>query len=286
MGRRPGLDDDGRPWPGGRKVAVWVTLNVECFVAGQPGPSLQPHLAHGHDIANYGWREYGNRSGFWRLLDLLSSLSIPVTAAVNGELTERHPEIAAAVRDAGWAVMAHGLENTTRHHGLTPDAERDRIKRTVALLEHAVGRRPLGWLTPGFAVSDVTERLLCEAGLRYTADHCDSDTPYYRQTEPGSLLAIPYSLETNDISLLLCMHYTAEQFADAVVAHVAQLCAEPAAGTVAGIGLHTFLAGQPGRVASLRSCLARIAAMPEVWLCTGDEIYTHLSGLAEREPPQ
>jgi hypothetical protein len=74
------------------------------------------------------------------------------------------------------------------------------------------------------------------------------------------------------------MNYTAEQFADSLVAHVAQLCAEPAAGTVVGIGLHTFLVGQPGRIASLRRCLARIAAMPEVWLCTGDEIYTHLSG--------
>lgn len=284
MGRRPGPDDGGRPWPGGRKVAVWVTLNVECFIPGQPGPSLQPHLVHGHDIANYGWREYGNRSGFWRLLDLLTALSIPVTAAMNGELTKRHPEIAAAVRDAGWAVMAHGLENTTRHHGLALEVERDRVARTVDLLEHATGRRPRGWLTPGFAVSDHTERLLCEAGLRYTADHCDSDFPYRRTTESGSLLAIPYSLETNDISLLLCLHYTAEQFADSLVAHVEQLCAEPAAGAAVGIGLHTFLVGQPGRIASLRSCLTRIAARPEVWLCTGDDICAHLTGATAHTP--
>jgi peptidoglycan/xylan/chitin deacetylase (PgdA/CDA1 family) len=270
--------DGGRLWPGGRKVAVWVTLNVECFVAGRPGPSLQPHLAHGHDVANYGWREYGNRHGFWRLLDLLSGLSVPVTAAVNGEMCDRHPDVVRAVAEAGWAVMAHGLENSTGHHGLAPDAERDRIVGTVGMLERATGRRPMGWLTPGFAVSDATNRLLREAGLRYTADRCDSDVPYWLDTGSGRLLAVPYGLETNDISLLLCMRYTAEQFADALVAHVAQLCAEPNAGTVVGIGLHTFLVGQPGRIASLKTCLQHIATMPEVWLCTGDEICTHVAG--------
>jgi allantoinase len=264
-------------WPDGRKVAVWITLNIECFVPGGGGPALQPHLARGEDVANYGWREYGNRAGFWRLLRLFSQLSIPVTAAVNGEMCKRYPKIVRAVADAGWAVMAHGLENSTPHYGLAPEAEKDRIVRTVAMLEDATGRRPLGWLTPGFAVTRATPELLCEAGLRYTADRCDDDAPYWLDLPPGRLLAIPYSLETNDISLLLCLHHTAEQFAEAVVAHVAQLCAEPAVGAVVSIGLHTFLVGQPGRLAALRSCLQRLAAMPEVWLCTGDEIYTRFS---------
>lgn len=278
------LRDHGRsPWPEDRKVAVWVALNVECFVPGQPGPSLQPHLVHGEDIANYGWREYGNRAGFWRLRDLMSELSVPVTAAVNGELCDRHPDIVRAMADAGWAVMAHGLENSTRHHGLTPEAERDRIVRTVKMLEDATGRRPKGWLTPGFAVTRATHQLLLDEGLQYTADLGDDDVPYWLDLPAGRLLAVPYSLETNDISLLLCMHYTAEQFADAIVAHVAQLCVEPRAGTAVGIGLHTFLVGQPGRLASLRNCLQRLAAMPEVWLCTGDEICMRVTGEESRQ---
>jgi allantoinase len=271
---RPG---PGRPWPGGRKVAVWVALNMECFVPGQVGPSLQPHLAHGEDIANYGWREYGNRAGFWRLLDALSELTVPVTAAVNAEMCDRHPDIVRAIVGADWAIVAHGLENSTPHYGLTPDAERDRIVRTVTMLSDATGRQPIGWLTPGFAVTKATHQLLHEAGLRYTADRCDADVPYWLESPSGRLLAVPYSLETNDISMLLCMRYTAEQFADAVVAHVTQLCAEPS-GTVVGIGLHTYLVGQPGRLASLRACLQSLAAMPDVWLCTGDEICMYVTG--------
>lgn len=263
-------------------MAVWVALNIECFIPGQGGPSLQPHLARGEDIANFDWREYGNRSGFWRLLDVLSELRIPVTAAVNGEMVDRHPDIVRAVTKAGWAVMAHGLDNSTAHYGLAPEAERDRIERTVSMLAGATGRRPAGWLTPGFAVTKATHELLRQAGLGYTADRCDDDVPYWLELPGGRLLAVPYSLETNDISLLLCLHHTAAEFADAVVAHVEQLCAEPGAGTVVGIGLHTFLVGQPGRIVSLRSCLRRIAELPDVWLCTADEIYERLDG---REGP-
>ena len=265
-------------WPGGRKVAVWVTLNIECFVPGRPGPSIQPHLARGNDIANYGWREYGNRRGFWRLLDLFKESGTPVTAALNGSLCHRHPDVVQAVADAGWPVIAHGFDSSTPHYGLARADELDRITCTVALIEHAVGRRPLGWLTPGFDVTNATDELVHEAGLRYTADRCDDDRPYWVDVPTGRLLAIPYTPETNDITLLLSMGHTADEFADAVAAHVAQLCAEPAAGAVVGIGLHTFLVGQPGRLASLRMCLRALAAMPEVWMCTGDQIYTTVTG--------
>jgi allantoinase len=278
-------------WPGGRTVAVWVVLNVEHYLTGRPGPSLQPHLSRGLDVANHGWREYGNRAGFRRLHDLLTGLGLPVTAALNGELCGRHPEIVRAVADAGWAVLAHGLDNSTRHDELTPAIERDRIAATLTMLENATGRRPTGWLTPAFAISTETHRLLGEAGLVYTADRCDDDVPYWLDLpgddrpgddrpgddRPGGrLLSVPYSLETNDISLLLGLHYTPAQFCDAVVAHIARLCAEGRPGVAVGVGLHTFLVGQPGRLESLRDCLRQLAAMPDVWMCTGDEISTRV----------
>jgi peptidoglycan/xylan/chitin deacetylase (PgdA/CDA1 family) len=265
-------------WPDGRKVAVWVTLNVECFAPGRPGPSIQPHLAHGDDIANYGWREYGNRRGFWRLLDLFEDSGTPVTAALNGGLCHSHPDVVRAVADVGWPVIAHGLDNSTPHYGLARADELKRITSTVALIEDAVGRRPLGWLTPGFYVTKATDELVHEAGLCYTADRCDDDSPYWLDVPTGRLLAMPYTLETNDITLLLSLGHTADQFARAVLAHVVQLCAEPAAAAVVGIGLHTFLVGQPGRLASLRDCLRALAAIPEVWLCTGDQIYATVTG--------
>jgi len=258
-------------------VAVWPVVNIEHFIPGQPGPSIQPHLVHGRDIANYGWRDYGNRVGIWRLLELFAELKIPVTAALNAEVCLRHPDIAEAVVAQGWEVMGHGWDNTARQHDMSIDVERDHIARTLGTLTNSTGQPVMGWLTPGFAVSDATEELLAEAGLSYTADRCDDDVPYWFDTARGTLLAIPYSLETNDISLFLGLHYTAVEFADALVDHVARLAAEGATGSVAALGLHPFLVGQPGRIEHLRRALTHIAAMPRVWLATGRDIYVRIA---------
>jgi allantoinase len=259
-------------WNGRGKVAVWPVVNIEHYLPGRPGPAIQPHLAHGRDIANSGWREYGNRVGIWRILGLFDDLGIPFSAALSAEMSRHHPGVVEAVVARGAEVLGHGMENSTRHHDLTPEAEREHIAGALSTLKRETGQQVLGWLTPGFAVSADTHRILAELGLGYTADFCDDDVPYRLDTPGGRLLAIPYSLETNDISLFLNMRYTPAQYADVVVEHVRQLCREPGRGRVVALGLHTFLVGQPGRIGSLRACLERLAALDEVWFATGKEI--------------
>lgn len=252
-------------------------VNIEHFTPGQPGPSLQQHLVHGLDTANYGWREYGNRVAVWRLVDLFAELNMPATAALNAEVCLRHPEITEAVLTHGWDVLGHGWNNSIRQYAMSRAEEGALVRRSVATLTQATGQAVLGWLTPGFAVSEATEEILAEAGLRFTADRCDDDRPYWLDTAAGRLLAIPYSLETNDISLFLGLHYTAAEFADALVDHVRRLCVEQRCDTVVALGLHPFLVGHPGRIDRLRAALCRIAELPQVWLTTGTDIYQRIA---------
>jgi peptidoglycan/xylan/chitin deacetylase (PgdA/CDA1 family) len=268
------------PWPGGRRVAVWPVVNIERFELGVPGPALQPHLVSGLDIANYAWRDYGLRAGVHRVFAVFDDLGLPATAALNASLCHLCPDVVAGVVERGWEVMAHGWDNSGRHADLTPEEEGERIRATVATLADATGAHVGGWLTPGFALSPVTLDLLAEAGLDYTADWCGDDRPLWWPTGSGRLLAIPYSLETNDITLLLSMRYPPDRYVQAVVDHVAQLCTEPG-GTVVALGLHPFLVGQPGRVAHLRRCLETVAALPGVWVATGRDI--HAITAKERE---
>jgi allantoinase len=270
-------EDDDATWPGGGQVAVWVAVNIEHFAFGRPGPSIQPHLVHGHDIANLAWRDYGNRVGVRRLLGLLTELDVPVTAAMNSDVVIRYPDLTAELARAGWSIMGHGVDNSLRHHDLDPAAEHERVRAALGVLHEATGEPVAGWLTPGFAVSEHTHAILRENGVAYVADWCDDDRPYRFGTAAGELWAMPYSLETNDISLLLSMRYTAPQFAEAVVDHVAGLAAEKGQGRrVVGIGLHPFLVGQPGRTGHLRTCLETIARIPGVWLATADRIHEEL----------
>ena len=97
----------------------------------------------------WGYRDYGNRVGVWRLAEAFAEYPIRITASTNLAIFEHCPEIAALVRERGWEVMSHGLYNT-RYLGRSTEAE----ERAAFALEaeicetphrHAAGRaaRPL-----------------------------------------------------------------------------------------------------------------------------------------------
>ncbi|NJK62376.1 MAG: polysaccharide deacetylase family protein [Synechococcaceae cyanobacterium SM2_3_1] len=261
-------------WPQQARVAVWVVINIEHFTFGKLGTALQPHLHSSPEIANYGWRDYGNRVGIFRLFDLFRELNIPVTAALNAEICELYPAILDGIQSCGWEVMAHGLNNSTGHSGLSTDAETSLIQTILLTLEKGLGFRPQGWLTPGFSVTEHTFELLRSAGILYTADWVNDDQPHWLELPRGRLLAIPYTLEANDISLCLSARLTGPAFAEAIQDQFDQLWLEgEQQGRVMAIGLHPFIVGQPLRLKYLRQCLTYIQQRPQTWLTTGSQIY-------------
>ncbi|BAZ33376.1 polysaccharide deacetylase family protein [Cylindrospermum sp. NIES-4074] len=260
--------------PDNARVAVWVVMNIEHFTFGKLGTAIQPHLNSYPEIANYGWRDYGNRVGIWRLFELFAELDIPVTAAVNGEICGLYPEIIAAINHYGWEVMAHGMNNSTGHSGMDKETEIETINKTLNLLHQATGKLPKGWLTPGFSITESTFELLHTAGIIYTADWVNDDQPYWYSLSNGRLLAIPYTIEANDISLCLSNRFSGAEFAQAIEDQFDQLWQDgESQGRIMAIGLHPFIVGQPLRLKYLKQCLLHIKNQPNTWLTTGEGIY-------------
>ncbi|MGF1933605.1 MAG: polysaccharide deacetylase family protein [Nostoc sp. ChiQUE02] len=264
--------------PNNARVAVWVVMNVEHFTFGKLGTAIQPHLNSYPEIANYGWRDYGNRVGIWRLFELFAELEIPVTAAVNGEICRFYPEIMTAIQKYGWEVMAHGINNSTGHSGMDRETEIDIIDRTLILLRQATGKTAKGWLTPGFSITESTFELLHSAGIVYTADWANDDQPYWYPLPNGRLLAIPYTIEANDISLCLSNRFSGVEFAQAIIDQFDQLWQDgESQGRVMAIGLHPFIVGQPLRLKYLKQCLLHIKNKSDTWLTTGEGIYNWIN---------
>ncbi len=278
---QPGFDYSPLPqrpvlkWPGGARVALWVVLNVEHFEFGKLGTAIQPHLTSLPEIANYSWRDYGNRVGIWRMLDIFDQLpQLPVTVALNSDICRYYPAIIEALRQRPtWEMMAHGVNNSTGHSGREEAEERALIKETIEVIEQSTGQRPQGWLTPGFSVTPRTFDLLKEAGLSYTADWMNDDQPYYLPTTHGPLVSVPYTVETNDITLCLSARCTGPEFVQAVRDQFEALYNDSAStGRVMTLALHTFIMGQPLRVRYLQESLEYFANYPGVWLATGAQI--------------
>ena len=272
-------------WPEGRRLAVYLGVNLEHFAFGD---GLGAELAPGGpqpDVLNYAWRDYGNRVGAWRLLALLDELALPATVLVNSAMYDYAPALVAAHRARGDEIAGHGRTNAERQSVLGEDDERALIAEATARLTAEEGRPPAGWLGPWVAESAVTPDLLQEAGYRYLLDWCHDDQPTWMTTRGGRILSMPYPQELNDIPAVVARKVGAREFADMIVDQFDEMAEQARAQPlVMGIALHPYIVGQPFRLRPLRRALAHIgarAAASRVWLTTAGAVAAH----AETLPP-
>ncbi len=264
-------------WPGGKRLAVYVALNLETF---DFGSGLGAELAPGGpqpDVLNYAWRDWGNRVGAWRMRDLFDSLHMPVSVLANSRLYKDCPGLIEAFRARGDEIVAHGRSNAERQGVLDEAAERALIAEATEVLTREEGRAPEGWLGPWISQSPVTPDLLAEAGYRYLLDWCHDDQPTWFATRGAPILAIPYPQELNDIPAIVARKETGQEFAQAIIDGFDEMLAQSAsAPLVMGIALHPYITGQPHRLRPLRAALAHIASHRDrIWLTTAGAIASH-----------
>ena len=269
-------------WPEGRKLAVYLGVNLEHFAFGEGlGAELAPGAPPGGpapDILNYAWRDYGNRVGAFRLLQALDELALPATVLLNSEMYGYAPDLVAAHRARGDEIAGHGRTNSERQSVLDEAGERALIAEATSLITRHEGKAPRGWLSPWIAESHVTPDLLAEAGYTYTLNWCMDDQPVWMKTRRGRLLSIPYPQEVNDIPAIVARKDGAQQFADMVIEDFRERLRQTRDGLpqVMGIALHPYIIGQPYRLRALRRALAEIAAQREqVWITTAGGVYDH-----------
>jgi len=274
----------GRPgyaWPGGARLAVYVGLNLEHFAFGE---GLGAELAPGGpqpDVLNYAWRDYGNRVGAWRMLELLDALGWPCSVLLNSEIYDYAPQLAAAFRARGDEFVGHGRSNAERQGILDEEGERALVLEATAAIARHEGRPPAGWLGPWISQSRVTPDLLQEAGYSYLLDWCMDDQPVWFRTRKGRILSVPYPQELNDIPMIVGRRIGGDAFADMIVDNFDEMRVQSRAQPlVMGIALHPYLVGQPHRLRHLRRALAHIAANRDgVWITTAGAIAAHAASL-------
>ncbi len=269
-------------WPGGKRLAVYVALNLEHYAFGE---GLTEELVPGvpqPDVLNFAWRDYGNRVGAWRLARLFDELGLPATVLVNSDLYAHSPELVAAFRARGDEIAAHGRTNSERQSDLDEDAERRLIAEATETIARHEGHRPAGWLGPWIAETPLTPDLLHEAGYEYLLDWCADDQPIWLATRGGRLLAVPYPQELNDSTAIVGRRVGAAEFADMIVDQFDEMLAQSAGGAlVMGVALHAYIVGQPFRLRHLRRALAHITARRDaIWLATAGAIARHFAAVA------
>jgi peptidoglycan/xylan/chitin deacetylase (PgdA/CDA1 family) len=248
-------------WPNGAPVAVWVIPNIEHFHL-EIGPGAP-------DVRNHSRRDYGNRVGVWRVMEVMERLGIRGTVALNGEVGRYYPRIVEECVRLEWELMGHGLTNSVPLTGMTPEEEAVVVAETQRIIA-SFGGTMYGWLGPALVETWSTLETLRARGVEYVCDWANDDLPYRMN---NGLYSIPYSIEINDMPLFNVPSVGVEDFYRRICETFDVLSEEGALNArVMGIALHPFLIGVPHRIRTLQRALEHIARSGKAWFATGHEI--------------
>jgi allantoinase len=260
--------------PNGKRMAVWVILNVEEWRIERPMPRTilpppmgQPLLP---DVPNWSWHEYGMRAGFWRQHAALTSRGIATTLAINGNVCSSYPRVASAGRDAGWEFMGHGFLQGPMHK---LENQGEEIKRAVDAIATFTGRPPRSWESPGLTETDETLDLLRKHGIEFVADWVIDDLPQDIATPFGTITTIPYTVETNDIPVYALQGHQSDEFLRRGRDQFDRLYMESATNArVMAISIHPYITGVPHRIRYLEELLDYVIGHDGVVTMTASQI--------------
>jgi allantoinase len=260
--------------PGGARMVVWVIVNVEEWDATQTMPRtvLTPPAggSPSPDIPNWAWHEYGNRVGFWRMLEVFDAFSIPAVLAINGAAIAAYRPIVQAALARKWELIGHGF--TQRNMQKVPD-ERADIRKTADAIAEATGQRPRGWLGPGLTETWETPDLLVEEGYDYVCDWVLDDQPVWLKTRTRPIVNLPYTQECNDVAMMLIQHHKASEYHDRAVDQFKQIHADAAdSARVMALVLHPYIMGAPHRLKYFRKAVEAMRRKSDVLFWTGGQI--------------
>ena len=266
-------------WPKNARVAFCVVLTLEYYEL-QPAEDALKDSRFVGEFGNYRpdyrtWtqREYGSRTGIFRVLDVLDRYQIRAGVAVNAMAAERYPFLIEQLKKRKYEFIAHGVSgNRIISSKMTEAEERAEIATSIAAIEKAAGVTPKGWLGQEYGESQRTPQLLADAGLDYVLDWPNDDQPYPMKVG-RKFVSLPNQPEWDDVQQLWLRRINTTRYPDLVGDAFELLHQE--GGQVFSLSIHPWLMGMAHRIKYLDEALRRIERFGNIWQATPGEIAQH-----------
>ena len=128
-------------------------------------------------------------------------------------------------------------------------------------------------MSPGLTETFETPNYLAAAGIEYVADYPMDDQPFDIRTKHGTLTSIPYTVELNDIPMMLIRHHKAAAFYDRCMDALERLDREGERNArVTAIAVHPCISGTPFRIEYFEKVLDAVSGAGNAVLWTGSDI--------------
>jgi allantoinase len=273
-------------WPKNARVAFYVVLHLEYWQLLADEQSYKDPRFVGEfgsyipDYRTWTQREYGNRIGIFRVLDVLDRYQIKAGVAVNAIAAERYPFLVEQFKKRKYEFIAHGTSaNRMITSQMSEAEEKQEIAASIAAVEKAAGTRPKGWLGQDYGESQRTPKLLADAGLDYVLDWPNDDQPYPMKVGKP-FVSMPSQPEWDDVQQLWIRKINTTRYPELVADAFERLHHE--GGQVFNLSVHPWLIGMAHRIKYLDEALRRIERFGNVWQATPGEVAAHYAATMMR----
>lgn len=262
---RAGRDLTPDSWPGGARVAVLLSFDVD---------NETIWLRNGDtSIGGLSQGQYGARVGLGRILRLLDEHDIGASffgPAISFSLA---PEMIEAIQASGrHEIGVHGWIH--ERNALLPRADEERLLRmAVQRMTELIGQRPVGYRAPSWNFSDNTLELLMELGFLYDSSLMADDRPYeiVADGESTGFVELPVDWILDDAPLMnpLGDRYSNPREVLQVYKDEFDIAYEER--TVFLLTMHPHYIGHRSRIVALRELIEYIKTKPGVWFGTHED---------------
>lgn len=268
-------------WPGGARLALGFVVSIEHYEMFQPPGAVIPVTLPGGfgrgpypDFRSYSHREYGNRVGVFRMLELFARHGIRATAAIDAGVARTRRAIVDACMRQGWEIAAHGNAVTqVLSSALTDAEERSQVGEALDALAQASGARPAGWHGAEYGESARTPEILAAHGVKYVLDWPNDEQPYAMHTAAGPLLSMPMLVDFDDVFAHWYRKLTMARWVRSIAEALDRLLEDGRTRPrMLLVNLHPWLSGQPWRISYLDEVLQDVRRRDGIWLATAGEI--------------
>jgi peptidoglycan/xylan/chitin deacetylase (PgdA/CDA1 family) len=267
-------------WPGGRHVAVVFNIAFEAWSDGKApgiGPMGNPLPGGAFDTNALSWGHYGVVRGIDRLLRTLDRVKLRGSAMVSGVLAERAPEAVKAIAVAGHEIVAHGFAQDVVPAALALEQVHADISKTTHVLEQACGSKPRGWISPRGAPGHDSARQLIHAGYDWHGDALDDDRPYVQTFGDRRIVAIPLTMEINDLPHALRFGRSPRQFVESFDELLSHVLGGETDALMIDVTAHAHVYGRPSGAWAYEAIARKVMWRDDIWIATRGEIAAHVA---------
>ena len=262
---RAGRDLNPDHWPGGARVAVLLSFDVDNETIWLRNNDT--------NVGGLSQGEYGSRVALGRVLGLLDEHGVAASffgPAVSFSLA---PQMIEAIQASGrHEIGIHGWIHE-RNATLPREEEERLLRKAVERMTELMGERPVGYRAPSWNFSDNTLDLLMEMDFLYDSSLMADDRPYeiVANGEPTGFVELPVDWILDDAPLMNPLGDRYSSPRDVLEVYKDEFDVAYDEGTTFVLTMHPHYIGHRSRIVVLRELIEHIKEKDDVWFGTHEE---------------